>query len=40
MFGKKLQIKKYPYLGYSKNMMEYFAIIGYQESFVPKILET
>ena len=40
MFGKDLQIKKYPYMSYSQNMMEYFAIIGYQESFIPIIIDS
>ena len=40
MFGKDLLIKKYPYLAYSQNLMEYFAIIGYQENFVPQIIES
>ena len=40
MFGKELEIKKFPYLGYSPNIMEYFSIIGYPESFVPKIIDT
>ena len=40
MFGKDLLIKKYPYLAYSPNLMEYFAIIGYQENFVPQILDS
>ena len=31
-------IKKYPYLAYSKNIMEYFAMIGYQEKYVRKII--
>ena len=29
MFGKELEIIKYPYLGSSPNLMEYFSIIGY-----------
>ena len=40
MFGKELLIKKYPYLAYSPNLMEYFAIIGYPENFVPQILDS
>ena len=39
MFGKELLIKKYPYLGSSPNLMEYFSIIGYQEGFVPQVIE-
>ena len=31
MFGKDLMITKYPYLGSSPNLMEYFSIIGYDE---------
>ena len=40
MFGKALLIKKYPYLCYSPNLMEYFTIIGYQENFVPQLIES
>ena len=40
MLNKDFQIKKFPYLAFSPNIMEYFAIIGYQESFVPKILDS
>ena len=40
MFGKDLLVKKYPYLGYSPNLMEYFCIIGYQEHFVPQVIES
>ena len=40
MFGKDLLIKKYPYLAYSPNLMEYFGIIGYTEKFVPQILDS
>ena len=40
MFGKDLLIKKYPYLAFSSNIMEYFAIIGYQERFVPQMLDS
>ena len=39
MFGKDLLIKKYPYMGFSPNIMEYFAIIGYQENFIPILIE-
>ena len=31
MFVKDLMITKYPYLGSSPNLMEYFSIIGYDE---------
>ena len=31
MFGNDLMITKYPYLGSSPNLMEYFSIIGYDE---------
>ena len=37
---KALLIKKNPYMALSPNLMEYFAIIGYKESFVPKILDS
>ena len=40
MFGKALMIKKNPYLSFSQNIMEYFAIIGYQENFVHQILDS
>ena len=40
MFGSDLQIKKFPYMATSPNLMEYFAIIGYPEKFVPQILDT
>ena len=36
---KKNLIQKYPYLGYSPNLIEYFGIIGYQEEFVPQIIK-
>ena len=40
MFGKDLLIKKYPYMSFSQNIMEYFAIIGYQENFIPILLDS
>ena len=40
MFGKDLLIKKYPYMGFSQNIMEYFAIIGYQENFLPTLIDS
>ena len=40
MEEKELLIKKNPYMALSPNLMEYFAIIGYKESFVPKILNS
>jgi len=39
MFGKDLLIKKYPYISSSQNIIEYFDIIGYQETMVPQILD-
>ena len=39
MFGKDLLIKKYPHISSSPNLIEYFEIIGYQESMVPQILD-
>jgi len=30
--------KKYPFLGYSPNIIEYFGIIGYNEKYVPQML--
>ena len=40
MFGEKLIIKKYPYLGYSPNLIEYFGIIGYSETFIPELISS
>ena len=40
MFGEKLLITKYPYLGYSENLIEYFSIIGYTENFIPELIST
>ena len=40
MFGEKLLINKYPYLGYSKNLIEYFGIIGYPEIFIPELISS
>ena len=40
MFGKDLLIRKYPYISSSPNIIEYFEIIGYQESMVPHILDS
>ena len=40
MFGEKLLIKKYPYLGYSENLIEYFSVIGYTENFIPELIST
>ena len=31
--------EKYPYLGYSPNLIEYFGIIGYQEEFIPQVIK-
>jgi hypothetical protein len=39
MFGKDLDIVKYPYLASSPNLMEYFSIIGYDELTISKIGE-
>ena len=36
---KKNIIAKYPYLGYSPNLIQYFGIIGYQEEFVNTIIK-
>ena len=36
---KKILIPKYPYLGYSPNLIEYFGIIGYQEEFIPTLIK-
>ena len=40
MFGEKLVIKKYPYLGHSPNLIEYFGIIGFSENFIPELLSS
>ena len=37
---RELFIKKNPYMALSPNLIEYFAIIGYKENFVPKILDS
>ena len=39
MFVKDFTIKKLPYLSYSPNIIEYFAIIGYQEKIIPQIID-
>ena len=36
---KKNLIEKYPYLGYSPNIIEYFGIIGYHEELIPQIIK-
>ena len=38
MNDKDLLVKKYPFLGYSTNLIEYFAIVGYKEKQVPNML--
>ena len=38
MSNKDLLVKKYPFLGYSTNLIEYFAIVGYKEKQVPNML--
>lgn len=40
MLNEELQLKKNPYLAVSQSLIEYFTIIGYNENFVPKILDT
>ena len=35
MSDNDLLVKRYPFLGYSTNLIEYFAIIGYNEKYVP-----
>ena len=40
MSDKDLLVKKYPFLGYSLNMIEYFGIIGYNEKYVPIMINT
>ena len=40
MFGKDLLIKKYPYMGFSPNIMEYFAIIGYDDTYIPLLINS
>ncbi len=34
-----LLIKKNPYMAVSPNLIEYFAIIGYKETIIPKIID-
>ena len=38
MFGDKVLIKKFPYLGYSENLIEYFGILGYPEDSIPELV--
>ena len=38
--GNDFLIKKNPYMAVSPNLIEYFAIIGYKDNFIPKILDT
>ena len=38
MQEKEKEIKKYPYLAYSRNIMENFAMIGYQEKYIKKVI--
>ena len=37
---KKLYVKKNPYMALSSSFIEYFAIIGYKDKTVPKILDS
>ena len=39
MLGKDYKIKKFPYLSYSPNIIEYFAIVGYLEKTIPQIID-
>ena len=39
MSEKEILIKKYPYLSYSKNIIECFSIIGYEEKLLPEIIQ-
>ena len=39
MSDENTLISKYPYLGYSQNIIEYFSIIGYEEAMLPQIIE-
>ena len=38
MLGEDFKIKKYPYMSFSPNLMEYFCIIGYQDNFIPELI--
>ena len=40
MLGEDFEIKKYPYMSFSPNLMEYFCIIGYQDNFIPELIES
>ena len=40
MFGDDLMIKKYPYMGFSQKILDYFCIIGYKESLIPAIIRS
>ena len=37
--AKKCLIPKYPYLGYSPNILDYFGIIGYQEELIQELIK-
>ena len=39
MSDEELLISKYPYLGYSQNLIECFSIIGYDENILTQIIE-
>ena len=39
MLDEESLIRKYPYLAYSKNLIECFSIIGYDENLLPQIIE-
>ena len=39
MSDENILISKYPYLGYSQNIIEYFSIIGYEKAMLPQIIE-
>ena len=39
MLEKDFKIDKYPYLGYSENLIECFSIVGYEENNLPEIIQ-
>ena len=39
MLGEDLLIKKYPYMSFSPNLMEYFCVIGYKRNFIPTLID-
>ena len=40
MFDNDLLVKKYPFLGNSTKIIEYFSIIGYNEKYIPNMINS